>query len=169
MRTGLFVLLVCLVLVCNVPTTPSIVVVQSVSLTDSGNQLILAYQAVQKAGSLGAPSDQVAALSTQLNEALEYYNTAIQLSSDGNVTGSEYFSILSNNKSTIILANAIVLQNNAENGRTSERLAAYTTAIIGAMVSAILILEYHRIPNFLRKRKLFGIKLRQGDQSEPQN
>ena len=167
MRTGLFVLLVCLVLVCNVPPTPKIAIVQSVNLTDSGNQLILAYQAVQKADNLGAPTDQVAALSTQLNDALGYYNTAIELNSEGNVTGSEYFSILSNNKSTIILANAIVLQGNAENSRTNELLVAYTTAIIGAMLSAILMLEYHRIPNFLRKRKLFGIKLRQGDKGEP--
>ena len=135
--------------------------------TDSGNQLILAYQAVQKADSLGAPLDQVADLSTKLNDALGYYNTAIELYSEGNVTGSEHFSILSNNKSTIILANAIVLQQNAENSRTNKLLVTYTTAIIGAMLSAILVLEYHRIPNFFRKRKLFGIKLRQEDQNEP--
>ena len=166
MRTGLFVLLVCLVLLYNLPTTPRIALAQSVNLADSGNQLILAYQAVQKADSLGAPSDQVAALSTQLNDALGYYNTANELYSQGNSTW-EYFSTLSSNKSTIILANAIVLQNNAESNRTNGLVYAYTTAIIGAMLSAILILEYHRIPNFLRKRKLFGIKLRQGDKGEP--
>ena len=169
MRTGLFVLLVCAVFVCGVPKTSPVTAGQSINVGASGNELILAYQAVQKADSLGAPSDQVAPLSTQLNAALGYYNTAIELASEGNITQSQLFSSMSNNASNIVLTEALALQGETENRNTNERLVAYTSAIIASMISAVLVLEYHRIPNFFRKRRLFNTKLEEGNSNEPQN
>jgi len=169
LRTGLFVLLVCAVFVCSVPKTSPVTAGQSINVDASRNELILAYQAVQKADSLGAPSDQVAPLSTQLNAALGYYNTAIELASEGNITQSQLFSSMSNNASNIVLTKALALQGETENRNTNERLVAYTSAIIASMISAVLVLEYHRIPNFFRKRRLFNTKLEEGNSNEPQN
>ena len=128
-----------------------------------------AFQAVQKADTLGAPGDQVAALSTQLNAALRYYNTAVELSSEGNTTGSEYYSTLSNTASTLVLDKAIALQVQAESDRTSVQIVAYATAFLASILSSFLVLEYHRIPNFIQRRRLLKTKLRQGDPSGKKN
>ncbi len=111
---------------------------------------------------MGAPSDQVASLSAQLNTALEYYNKASQLYTEDNLTGSEYFSFLANQTSTSVISQALVLQNSAEINKTNEQLIAYATAVIAAAISALTILEVHRIPNLFRKRKLLETELREG-------
>ena len=139
---------------------------QSSTVSGSGAELIRAFEAVQKADSLGAPPDQVASLSSQLNTALEYYNEASQLSSEGNVNGSEYYSRLANQTSTSVASQAIILRNVAESDKKNGVLIAYATAMVAAVVSAFTILEAHRVPNFLRKRKLFKTKLREGNQGE---
>jgi hypothetical protein len=167
LRAGLFVLLACLVLASTIRTTATITAAQSNPVRESGTELIRAFEAVQKADSLGAPPDQVASLSSQLNTALEDYNEASQLSSEGNTTGAEYFSILANQTSTSVTSQAIVLQNVAESDKTNGQLIAYATAMVAAAVSAFTILEAHRIPNFLRKRKLLKTKLREVNQGEP--
>ena len=168
MRTGLFVLLVCLILV-----SPTINVTvdlgRSISVAESGNSLMGAFQAVQKADSLGAPSDQVAALSTQLNAALGYYNTAVELSSQGNITGSEYYSTLSNTASTLVLDKALALQRQADANMTTEQVVAYSAAILASILSSLLVLEYHRIPNFIQRRRLLKTKLRLGDPGGKKN
>lgn len=125
----------------------------------------MALQAVQKADSLGAPPDQAAKLSMQLNKALGYYNIAIELAAEGNATASEYFQ-LSNETSTVIIAQALILQGEAETSRRNELLAAYITAIVAATISSLLVTEYHQIPNFLRKRRLLKAKLRLEDSNE---
>jgi hypothetical protein len=135
----------------------------SVSVAESGNTLMSAFQAVQKADNLGAPPDQVSVLSTQLNTALANYNTAVELSSKGDITDSEYYSTLSNTESTLVLDKALALQNQAETDRTNQQIMAYSMAIAASIVSSTLILESHRIRNFFRRRRLFGIKLLLGD------
>jgi hypothetical protein len=135
----------------------------SVSVAESGNSLMRAFQAVQKADNLGAPSDQVSVLSTQLNTAIAHYNTAVELSSMGDIMGSEYYSTLSNTESTLVLDKALALQNEAETERTNQQIVAYSMAIVASMVSSALILESHRIRNFFRRRRLFGTKLLLGD------
>jgi hypothetical protein len=167
LRTGLFVLLVSLALASSFPAASTMTIAQETPVNGSGNQLIIAFQAVQKADSLGAPADQVAKLSAQLNNALGYYNTAVELAAQGNPTASEYFQ-LSNQTSTVVIAKALILQSDAENSRRNELLTAYITAIVAATMSALLVLEYHQIPNFLRKRKLLNTKLRLRDSNETQ-
>ncbi len=142
---------------------------RSVSVAESGKSLMGAFQAVQKADSLGAPADQVAALSTQLNTALDYYNTAVELSSEGDITGSEYYSTLSNTVSTLVLDKALALQGQAESNRTTGQIVAYATAILASILSSFLVLEYHRIPNFIQRRRLLRTKLRRGDPGGPKN
>lgn len=158
-------LLVYLALALSIPTTATISTAQTTQNNGTGSKLIIAYQAVQKAENLGAPTDQVAKLTAQLNNALAYYNTANNLASQGNATAAEYFA-LSNNTSTIVTAQALILQTEAENNRTNQLLAAYFTAIIAAAVSALFILEIHQIPNFIRKRRLLSTRLRSEDSNE---
>jgi predicted PurR-regulated permease PerM len=142
---------------------------RSVSVAESRSSLMRAFQAVQRADSLGAPADQVATLSTQLNTALDYYNTAVERLSEGNTTGSEYYSTLSNTASTLVIDKAIALQGQAESNRTTEQIVAYGTAILASILSSFLVLEYHRIPNFIQRRKLLRTKLRQGDPGGQKN
>jgi hypothetical protein len=135
----------------------------SVSVAQSGNTLMSAFQAVQKADNMGAPSDQVSVLSTQLNTALANYNTAVELSSKGDITGSEYYSTLSNTESTLVLDKALALQSQAATDRTSQQIVAYSLAIAASILSSTLILESHRIRNLFRRRRLLGTKLLLGD------
>ncbi len=130
---------------------------------ESKARLLQAFDSVQQADRLGAPSDAIAQLSAELNTALEDYNLASQLFLKGNVTGSEYYARLSNGNSTSILSRALVLQNDAEGQRANEKLIAYLAAIAASIVSALIVLEYHRIPNFLRKRRLVKNPIRIGD------
>ena len=169
MRTGLFALLALLLVVSSSPWVPIRSEGQSISVGESGNNLLLAYQAVQRADSLGASSDKVAALSSQLNTALAYYNDAVEFSSEGNLTEAQRYSALSNNTSSAVLAQALVLQQQAQTDKTSQQVLAYVTAIAGSVLSALFILEYHRIPNFVRKRKLLKTRISPVDQDEPKN
>jgi len=169
LRTALFVLLAGLVLAALLPSSMTISQAGSISVSESANSLMNAFQAVQKADSLGAPSDQVSVLSTQLNTALAYYNTAVELSSKGNNTGSEYYSTLSNTASTLVLDKALALQDQAEINRTTQQLAAYTMALAASIISSTLILESHRIRNFIHRKRLFNTKLRQGDPGGKKN
>src|SRR5262249_20286376 len=121
------------------------------------------FQAVQKADALGAPSDQVTSLSRQLNTALSYYNAAIDLSLTGNTSGSEHYITLSNTESTLVLDEALALQAQAQAERTTQQAIAYTIAIGVSLVSSELVLESHRIRNFIRRRRLFRAKLQVGD------
>jgi len=159
LKTGLFFLLVILTLVSTLPNT--IITSNGQSAADgSGSELIQAFQAVQKADALGAPPGQVDPLSLQLNTALQYYNTALELQSQGNSSRSNYYSGLSNSTSIIVTAQAITLQSEAETNQTNQKLAAYATAALASVLSAFLVLESHRVPNFLRKRKLYRAKIR---------
>lgn len=90
------------------------------------------------------------------------YNLASQLSLEGNATRSEYYARLSMGNSTSIIAKALVLQNNAESQRANEKLLAYLAAIAASIVSALIVLEYHRIPSLLRKRKLVKTRIKIG-------
>jgi len=122
-----------------------------------------AFQAVQKADALGVPPDQISSLSRQLNTALAYYNTAIDLYSEGNTTGSEYYITLSNTASTLVLDKALALQGQAQAERLTQQAIAYTIAIGVSLVSSELVLESHHIRNLLRRRRLFRAKLQLGD------
>ena len=128
----------------------------------------MAFQAVQRAESLGASSDRVASLCTQLNTALAYYNKAADLSAEGNSTGAQYYATLSNNTSSAVLDQAIVLQQQAEADKTTQQALAYLLAIAASVFSSLLLFEYHRIPNLVRKRRLdkARIKLVESDESK---
>jgi len=169
LRTALFVLLAGLVLAALLPSSMTINQAGSISVAESGNSLMNAFQAVQKADSLSAPSEQVSVLSTQLNTALDYYNTAVELSSKGDTTGSEYYSTLSNTESTLVLDKALALQNQAETNRTTQQLAAYTMALAASIISSTLILESHRIRKLIHRKRLFNTKLCQGDPGGKKN
>src|SRR5262245_58583199 len=112
----------------------------SISAAESGTTLMKAFQAVQEADALGAPSDQVSSLSRQLNIALSNYNTAIDLSLIGNTTGSEYYMTLSNTASALVFDKALALQGQAQADRTTQQAFAYTIAIGLSLVSSELVL-----------------------------
>ena len=147
-------------LLCAIPLVPIGVRAQpsSISVPEAGAQLIQAYESVQEADRLGAPQQDLAQLSADLNIALEYYTGASKLSAEGNLTGAALDAGLSYQVSTNAKSRALALQAEAESQKTNAQVIAYSTAVIASALSTLLVMEYHRIPNFLRKRKLFRMK-----------
>ncbi len=126
-------------------------------------RLLQAFDSVQQADKLGASSEAIAQLTIELNRALMDYNIASQLSREGDVSGSGYYARLSNGNSTSIVLKALALQNTAESQTANVKLTAYLVAIAASILSSLIVLEYHRIPNLLRKRKLGRTSIRMGD------
>ena len=54
---------------------------------------------------------------------------------------------------------ALILQNEAQSQRTNEQAIAYGSAVTASIISALLVTEYYRIPNFVRKRKFLKTKM----------
>lgn len=160
LQSGLFALLLCVFLASNIQALPSGASAQSTSATESWTEIIQAFQSVQKANTLGAPSQQIIQLTAELNKALEYYGNSTQLRTKGDLTGSDSYARLSNSTAASVLSKALVLQSEAESRRANGQAIAYFAAIIASMISTLLVMEYHRIPNFLRKRKGLRTRLR---------
>ncbi len=159
LRPGLFALLVCLLLVSTIQVLPREALSQSTPVSDSWAKLVQALKSVQEADRLGAPSNETAELSSELNLALAYYGNARQLSLKGDLTGSEAYAQLSIKTSDSVMSKAVALQNEAEGQRATTQALAYLTALGASLLSALVVMEYHRIPNFLRKRKFLKTKL----------
>ena len=159
LRPGLFALLVCLLLVSWIQLLPREASSQSSPVSDSWAKLVQALQSVQEADRLGAPSDEAAQLSSELNLALAYYGNASQLFLKGNLTESYVYAQLSIKTSSSVMSKAIALQNEAEGQRTTTQALAYLAALGASLLSAIVVMEYHRIPLLLRKRRFLKTKL----------
>ncbi len=163
LRPGLFALLVCLLLVFSIQPIPKEISGQTDPVQESRVRLLQAFDSVQQADKLGASSDAIAQLTIELNIALVEYNVASRLSQEGNVSGSEYYARLSNGNSTSIVSKALALQNTAESQIANVKLTAYLVAIVASILSSLIVLEYPRILNLLRKRKLARTPIRIGD------
>jgi len=159
LRPGLFALLVCLLLVSTIQLLPRETSSQSTPVSDSWAKLVQALQSVQDADMVGAPSNETGELCSELNLALAYYGNASQLFLKGDVTGADAYAQLSIKISSSVMAKAITLQNEAEAQKTTTQALAYLTALGASLLSALVFTEYHRFPNFLRKRRFLKTRL----------
>ena len=131
---------------------PGITSEQSSQIDDATRQLAEAFKNVQAASSSGASDARVSQLTGELNTALSYKESAVLLDDAGNVTVSDYYSNLSSALSSHVSAEAISLEGDANHQAFLGQIVAYSIAQIAAVFSALVLVEFYRIRNFLRKR-----------------
>ncbi len=124
---------------------------QADQITVSRNKLIEAFQAVQAADLQGASQVDIARLANQLNKALFYIE---------NANGSNSYANMSATLSSQITGSALVLQNRALSQVLLAQAWAYSIAIVTSLFSTLLLMEAHRIRDFLQKRRFFKLPLR---------
>ncbi len=127
---------------------------QSTQIGDATSKLNAAFADVQNANSEGVSAAKISELSDELNTALSYRETAVLLNENGNLTGSDYYSSLSGNLSSRVSAEARELEANANSQLLLGRLLAALVVELAAIFSALLLVEFHRIKGFVRKRRM---------------
>ena len=117
-------------------------------MKEAGQRLVEAFLAVQKADLNGISLNDSRALVNELN-------TALSLEQSANSTGSVSNATLSTSISSQVLSQAESLQNEAQARTIQVAVLVYSAAFWIALLTSLLMVEFHRIPNFLRKRRLF--------------
>lgn len=127
---------------------------QSGQILVAKQDLLQAFQSIQTAEQQGAANSDLLPLSTQLNTALQYEETAEMLSQEGNVSGAATYAVQSINLSTQVTVTARALGNEAQNATSYRSILAYTIAVALALLSTTLVLEANRIRRILRRKRL---------------
>ncbi len=146
--------LVCCLLLSNLLAVPVSTSAPSIQMADATNKLNAAFTDVQNANSEGVSAAKISELSDELNTALSYRETAVLLNENGNLTGSDYYSSLSGNLSSRVSAEARELGASANSQLLLGRLLAALVVELAAIFSALLLVEFHRIKGFVRKRRM---------------
>lgn len=149
-RTVILLLLLYL-MIALVAGPPGKVHAQNDQITQAKQDLLQAFQAVQTAEQDGASNSSLAPLITELNSALTYEMIAEQ----GNSTAA----LQSINLSTEVSLKAQDLASQAQAASRENSILAYTTAIILAFVTALVILGLSSVKQELEKRKFFRSKI----------
>ncbi len=135
------------------------VVGQSSSPGTAFDKLVQAFVAVQDAESHGVSHGDIIQLAIELNTAFGYYQNSTRLSGENNSTGATTYATLTINLSSDVSSKARILENNAQNQLLLSQALAYATALVIAVISAILTVEFHRIRAFLHRRRIFRSQL----------
>ncbi len=146
--------LVCCLLLSNLLAVPVSTSAPSIQMADATNKLNAAFTDVQNANSEGVSAAKISELSDELNTALSYRETAVLLNENGNLTGSDYYWSLSGNLSSRVSAEARELEANANSQLLLGRLLAALVVELAAIFSALLLVEFHSIKGFVRKRRM---------------
>jgi len=153
-------LLACL-LICStflsVVTHPALG--QSTQVLVAKQDLLQAFQSIQKAEQQGASNTDLLPLSIQLNTALNYEESAETLSEQGNASGAYSYAVQSINLSTQVAVAAEALGNEAQNSSSYRTILTYTIAIVAAVFSTIAVLEANRIWRIVGRRRLLKAKI----------
>jgi hypothetical protein len=147
-----------LVLVISFPATTNKASAQSTPVDIAQNKIVQAFQIVQEADLDGASPAAISQLASNLNLALSYEESAIRLFST-NRTGSAVFASLSLNVSTSATVQAQTAASAARTQTFLGQLGAYSLAIAVGLGSTLLVIELHRVKNFVRKTRLRRLRL----------
>lgn len=131
---------------------------QSAQVDDAQSKLVQAFVLVQQADLQGASPAQISLLASNLNLALSYEENATQLISK-NLTASNIYASKSANLSNATSFQALSIASTARTQVFFGQVAAYSVAIIVGFGSALLVLEVHRLNDFVRKMKLGRTRL----------
>ena len=132
---------------------------QSAQILVAKQDLLQAFQSIQKAEQQGASNTDLLPLSIQLNAALKYEEAAEVLSEQGNATGAYSYAVQSISLSTQVTVAAEALGNEAQNSSSYRTILAYTIAIVAAVFSTIAVLEANRIWQIVGRRRLLKEKI----------
>ena len=132
---------------------------QSAQILVAKQDLLQAFQSIQKAEQQGASNTDLLPLSIQLNAALKYEEAAEVLSEQGNATGAYSYAVQSISLSTQVTVAAEALGNEAQNSSSYRTILAYTIAIVAAIFSTIAVLEANRIWRIVGRRRLLKAKI----------
>jgi hypothetical protein len=127
---------------------------QSSDVATARQDLVQALQAIETAEQQGASNSDLLPLTTQLNTALQYEETADIFAQQGNSTLSQQYAIQSINISTRVSYLAQSLGNSAQTTGLYRTILCYILAVILALLSTVVILEVQRIRRLLRRRRL---------------
>ena len=143
-------------------TPPHTVLAQSSEVAIARQALVQALQAIQIAEQQGASNSDLLPLTTQLNTALQYEETADTFARQGNTTIAQQYAIQSINISTQVSFQAQSLGNTAQTATLYRTTLAYVLAVLLALLLAVLILETDRIRRRLRRRSLLKARIDYG-------
>lgn len=143
-------------------TPPHPVAAQSGEVATARQDLVQALQAIQTAEQQGASNSDLLPLTTQLNAALQFEETADTFARQGNATLAQQYAIQSINISTQVAYQAQSLGNTAQANTLYRTTLSYVLAVLLALLSAVLILETERIRRGLRRRKLLKARIDYG-------
>ena len=132
---------------------------QSTQVLVAKQDLLQAFQSIQKAEQQGASNTDLLPLSIQLNTALKYEESAEILSEQGNASGAYSYAVQSINLSTQVAVAAEALGNEAQNSSSYRTILTYTIAIVAAVFSTIAVLEANRIWRIVGRRRLLKAKI----------
>jgi len=131
---------------------------QSSQVDDSRSKLVQAFVLVQQADLQGASTAQISLLANNLNLALHYEENATELFTK-NITASNIEATKSVNLSNATSVQALGVASTARTQALYGQVAAYSTAIAAGFLSALLVLESHRLNDLVRKMKLRRMRI----------
>jgi len=131
---------------------------QSTPVDIAQNKIVQAFQILQQADLDGASPAAVSQLASSLNLALSYEQSAIQLLPT-NKTGSGVYASLSLNLSTTTTVQAVSLTSTARTQTLLSQIGAYSLALSTGLGSTLLVIELHRVKNFVRKIRWRRLRL----------
>jgi hypothetical protein len=131
---------------------------QSTPIEIAQGKIVQAFQIVQQADLEGASPAVVSQLASSLNLALSLEQIAIQLLPT-NKTGSGVYASLSLNLSTTTAVQALGAASTARTERFLSQVGTYSIALATGLGSTVLIVEFHRVRNLIRRIRLRRLRL----------
>jgi len=131
---------------------------QSSQVNDARSKLVQAFVLVQQADLQGASPTQISLLASNLNLALYFEENATQLFAK-NMTASDIAASKSVNLSNSTSVQALGIASTARTQALFGQVAAYSIAVAAGFLSALLVLEFHRVSDLVRKMKLRRMRL----------
>jgi hypothetical protein len=131
---------------------------QSAQVDDARSKLVQAFVLVQQADLQGASPTQISLLASNLNLALYYEENATELFAK-NITASDIYATKSVNLSNATSVQALGIASTARTQALFGQVTAYSIAVAAGFLSALLVLEVHRLNDLVRKMKLGRMRL----------
>jgi hypothetical protein len=134
---------------------------QSVQVDDARSSLVQAFMLVQQADLQGASPSQISQLANNLNLALYYEENATLLFAK-NMTASNLYASKSVNLSNSTSFQALSISSAARTQVFFGQVVAYSIAIAAGFSSALLLVEFHRLHDYVRRLRSRQMQLDSG-------
>ena len=134
---------------------------QTSQISTARSDIVKAFQAIQTAEEQGASRADLQPLIVHLNQALQLEeNATLEQGSDPNQ--ASYDALQSINIANNVYSQAQDIGNAAQTSTRSQTILAYATALAAAALSALALMQAHRVARFFRSRRLRRATIRLG-------